>query len=178
MDLSLLPLELARWDEAEPGELFIVPIYSDVRPLRGPAGLLDWRLCGDLSAALREEKLTGEVGEKLLLPTRRIPWQAVLVVGSGPSRGFDEKRFIAVCGGALEAARKLRKTRLAIALPGRELGLIEPRRAVVLMREQLPPDEPPPAITLIDSPPALKSMSELLGLAPKAKPRAVTPLAR
>src|SRR5436305_1045253 len=126
MDLAvtLLPLELSRWDESEPGDLFIIPIYTDIRPLRGPAGLLDWRLCGDLSAALREERLTGEVGEKLLLPTRRIPWQAILVMGAGSSRAFDEKRFIAVCGAALETARKLRKDRLAFALPGRDLGLI------------------------------------------------------
>jgi hypothetical protein len=171
MQLALLPVELGRWDEADGGELFIVPIYSDVRPLRGPAGLLDWRLCGALSAACREERFKGEVGEKLLLPTRRIPWQAVLVVGAGPAKGFDEKRFIAVCGGALDAARRLRKTRLAISLPGRELGLIEPRRAVVLMRE-LAAGEPAPSITLIDSPAALKSMGELLGLALKAKPRA------
>jgi hypothetical protein len=45
---SFLPVDLLRWDRGPGGDALVVPVWSDVRPLRGAAGLLDWRLCGRL----------------------------------------------------------------------------------------------------------------------------------
>jgi hypothetical protein len=170
--VTLLPLDLARWDQAPAGDLFAVPITTDIRPLRGPAGLLDWRLNGRLSHWLREERFAGEPGEKLLMPTQRVPWSAVLAVGVGASTAFDEERFRTALTLVLDTARGLRLQRLAIALPGRDLGKIEPERALILLREVLGSGEAssPPAcdnvissLTLVDTAAALKTMSQHLG---------------
>jgi hypothetical protein len=174
--VTLLPLDLVRWDQAPAGDLFAVPISTDVRPLRGPAGLLDWRLNGRLSHWLREERFAGEPGEKLLMPTQRVPWSAVLAVGVGASTAFDEERFRTALTIVLGAARGLRLQRLAIALPGRDLGRVEPERALALLREVLAAAEAgsSPAcdnvissLTLVDTAAALKTMGQLLGQLPE-----------
>ena len=69
MRVSLLPIELTRWDQAAPGDAICVSVWSDVRPLRGAAGLLDWRMCGRLSALVAAGKVTGAEGEQTLFPT-------------------------------------------------------------------------------------------------------------
>jgi hypothetical protein len=165
--VTLLPADLARWDQAPPGDLFAVPITTDVRPLRGPAGLLDWRLNGRLSHWLREERFAGELGDKLLMPTRRIPWTAVLAVGVGASGAFDESRFRAALTLVLDTARGLGLQRLAIALPGRDLGRVEPERALALLRETvsaLSSDNVISCLTLVDTAVALRTIGQLLGL--------------
>src|SRR6185295_11900360 len=95
MKISFLPLELARWDQAPPGDLLAVGFYRDVRPLRGAAGLLDWRFDGRLSALIVAGALTGGLGEQLLMPSnRRLPWRLVLAVGLGASAEVDEARAV------------------------------------------------------------------------------------
>jgi hypothetical protein len=168
IDVALLPLDLARWDQAEGGDLFAVLICTDVRPLRGAAGLLDWRLNGGLSACLREERFTGAAGEKLLMPTARLPWQAVLAVGVGPSAKFDEPRFRESLATVLTTARGLGQRRLALALPGRELAKIDAGPAL----RELTENGALSALTLIDSAAALKPLGDLLGLSATARPRA------
>ena len=52
MDFRFLPAEPRHMDEASV-ELCACSIWSDERPVRGFAGLLDWRLGGRLSATSR-----------------------------------------------------------------------------------------------------------------------------
>jgi hypothetical protein len=169
VELSLLPLDLARWDQAPGGDLFVVPIWSDVRPLRGAAGLLDWRLNGRLSDCLREERFAGERAERLLLPTKRIPWRAVLALGLGATRDFDEARFRDTLDCAFTVMRGLGVSTMAAALPGRESDRIQPERAVTLFREAAQDRHHVSALTLLDTAPALKIMGELLGLTTAAR---------
>jgi hypothetical protein len=176
--ISLLPLDLTRWDQATAGDLFAVPVTTDVRPLRGPAGLLDWRLNGRLSSCLREERFRGEPGEKLLMPTQRVPWSAILAIGIGAAAEFDEGRFRLALAVVLATARGLvpgGQHRLAIALPGRDLGRLEPERAVTLLREVLASAHPAPSaltLTLVDTAAALKTMGALVGVSPGVPPAA------
>jgi hypothetical protein len=163
VDIALLPLDLPRWDQAPGGDLFVVFVATDVRPLRGAPGLLDWRLNGKLSACLRDERFLGARGEKLLLPTQRIPWQAVLAVGVGPGAAFDEAGFREALTTVARAARGLAQRRLAIALPGRELGKIETDRAVTLLQDLFSGGEVT-ALTLVDTAAALKTIGDRLGL--------------
>jgi hypothetical protein len=121
MQVSLLPLELARWDQAPPGDAICVPLWSDVRPPRGAAGLLDWRMCGRLSAMMAAGKVTGAEAEQILFPSaHRLPWRLVLALGAGPRRDFSEKRLQATVRRALKAVRGLGARRLALALPARD----------------------------------------------------------
>lgn len=67
-------------------ETLALYLPSDRRPLRGVAGVVDWRLCGELSRALQSGGLTGKLGERLLMGTRgRIGAQRLLVFGAGSS---------------------------------------------------------------------------------------------
>jgi hypothetical protein len=67
-------------------ETLALYLLSDRRPLRGVAGVIDWRLCGELSRALQSGGLTGSIGERLLMGTRgRTGAKRLLVFGAGPS---------------------------------------------------------------------------------------------
>jgi hypothetical protein len=172
VEVYLLPLDLPRWDQAPGGDLFVVPVWSDVRPLRGAAGLLDWRLNGRLSQCLRDERFTGEPAERLLLPTRRIPWRAILALGLGSARDFDDDRFRGALDTAFTVMRGLGLSTMATALPGRETGRIDPERAATLFREAAHNRDHVSALTLLDTSPALKIMGEVLGLTTAARARA------
>jgi hypothetical protein len=169
VEIYLLPLDLARWDQSVGGDLFVIPVWSDVRPLRGAAGLVDWRLNGRLSECLREERFTGTLGERLLLPTRRLPWRAVLALGLGNSSDFDETRFHTAIETTFTVLRGLGLQTVATAFPGRESGRLAPERAVGLFQQSAHAHADVTALTLIDTPAALKVMGELLGLTTAAR---------
>ena len=146
MAVSLLSVELSRWDQAPPGDVICVPVWTDVRPLRGAAGLLDWRLCGRLSSMLASGKVTGAEGEQTLFPTaHRLPWRLVLALGVGPRRDFSERRFQACVRRAFDAGRGLHARNLALALPGRDgerattgaAAALTSRRALDLVLQEL-----------------------------------------
>jgi hypothetical protein len=175
VEIAILPLDLARWDEAPGGDLFAIPVCTDVRPLRGAAGLLDWRLNGQLSSCLRDERFHGTVGEKLLLPTRRVPWSAVLAVGIGDSSALDDDRVRSAASLILATARGLGQRRLAIAPPGRDLcrGPAELDRVVaLLLSELLARGNDLRALTVVDTTAALKMIARLLGISGAKRPSA------
>src|SRR5262249_48703813 len=100
--VGFLGAELARWDQHDRAapEALVLPFFADERPLRGAAGLCDWRLCGRLSRLLRS-RLKGEFGETTLYPPGvRLPFQRLLLFGLGPQERFDEDL-------ALEANRRI-----------------------------------------------------------------------
>src|SRR5579859_7045204 len=137
MDLRFLPAEPRRLDEANV-ELCACSLWSDERPMRGLAGLLDWRLGGRLTALLRAGFLRGGVGEALLIPGKpHVPFEKVLVTGLGPRADFDDESFrraILHMGRALEG---LRVRRAVLELPGRASDAIDPERAITLTLETL-----------------------------------------
>jgi hypothetical protein len=128
--ITFLPIDLSRWDHGPGGDVLVVPVWSDVRPLRGAAGLLDWRLCGRLSQMIRDGRVLGAPREKLLLVTNRIPWRRVLAIGVGVSTAFDEDAFRSTIDCSLQALRGIGASSVAMALPGRDVDLIRPERAV------------------------------------------------
>ncbi len=66
-------------------ESLAICICSDVRPLAGLAGYVDWRMCGRISDLLRKGVVTGASREKVLVPTQgRVGQQT----GTGPKRIF------------------------------------------------------------------------------------------
>lgn len=59
--------------------------FTDVRPLTGVAGFVDWRVCGALSRRLESKEFFGKAGEVLLLATTgRLGRQRLFVFGLGP----------------------------------------------------------------------------------------------
>lgn len=106
-------------------ELVILPFFSDERPLRGAAGLIDWRLCGALSRKLLAGYIDGRFGEKSLLTSPgTLKSEALLLVGLGDSSDFDAS--VAANASALiaDALRDAKVSTAALTLPGRSISLI------------------------------------------------------
>jgi len=165
--ITYLPVDLHRWDLGPVGDVLAVPVWTDIRPLRGATGLLDWRLCGKLSKMIREGRVAGAPGEKLLLMSSRIPWKRVLVVGVGDSQAFTGVEFRNAVDCILKALQGIGVSSLAIALPGRDIDRIPPEQAMrelmsVLDQNQRQGGAWLERLTVIDVPPATKGMSEVV----------------
>jgi hypothetical protein len=137
MDIRFLPPELRRLDEANV-ELCACTFWSDERPMRGFAGLLDWRLGGRLSALLATGFVTGEAGEKLLVPGKpHVPFEKVLLLGLGRRSAFGDGAFREAVMHIARALEGMRVRRAVVELPGRGAGAIEPEQAITLTLECL-----------------------------------------
>lgn len=160
MALSVLPLDLGRWDETK-RDCLVLPVFKDDRPLRGAAGLADWRMCGRLSRLLKANKANGEAGETLMLPPgRRLPFAKILWFGLGDAKGYSDERFKKDLMWILGVVAKANIVDWAFQAPGRSSGLIGARRAIeIMLDEQLVGEQ---AITLIEDPAGQKDMAELL----------------
>jgi len=158
--LSVLPLDLARWDESARDAL-VLPVFKDDRPLRGAAGLADWRLCGRLSRLVKSNRATAESGEALLFPPgRRLPFSRILWFGLGDARGYTDERFRKDLAWILEVVTAAGVGDWALQAPGRASGLIGARRAVEIMLENaMLVDQP---VTLLEDPAGQKDIAELL----------------
>jgi hypothetical protein len=160
MALSVLPLDLARWDESA-RDCLALPVFKDDRPLRGAAGLADWRLCGRLSRLVKSSRATAEHGETVMLPPgRRLRFSRVIWFGLGDAKGYTDERFRKDLAWILGVVTKAGVTDWAIQMPGRASGLIGARRAVeIILEDQLLADQ---AITLLEDPAGQKDIAELL----------------
>src|SRR5450755_448413 len=92
MDLSFYPLTLEALDQAQAESLCLF-VGEDERPLRGLAGLVDWRLAGGLSRFLRSGLVTGKGGDALLtMPGPRLGFHKLFIIGMG-LRGQTEEEL-------------------------------------------------------------------------------------
>jgi hypothetical protein len=158
--LSVLPLDLARWDETA-RDCLVLPVFKDDRPLRGAAGLADWRMCGRLSRLVKANKATGEKGESMMLPPgRRLRFARILWFGLGDAKGYSDTRFKADLAWILDVVAKANIKEWALQAPGRASGLIGARRAVELMLENDTLVDLP--IALLEDPAGQKDIAELL----------------
>lgn len=114
---QLLPAILESVDQVEVDSLAL-GIFSDERPLRGVAGLVDWRLCGLLSRFISAGRLSGRSAERVLMPgAGRIGATRIFIFGLGAREGFAA----ALPGLAAEIPDVLTRAdsrRAALALPG------------------------------------------------------------
>lgn len=160
MALSVLPLDLARWDESA-RDCLVLPVFRDDRPLRGAAGLADWRLCGRLSRLLKSERATADAGETMLLPPgRRLRFKRVMWFGLGDAKGYSDDRFRKDLTWILGVVNAAGVTDWALQAPGRASGLIGARRAVEIILEDAQLANQP--ITLLEDPAGQKDIAELL----------------
>jgi hypothetical protein len=160
MALTVLPLDLGRWDEAA-RDCLVLPVFRDDRPLRGAAGLVDWRLCGKLSRLLRDNRASADSGETMLLPPgRRLKFSRILWFGLGDAKGYSEERFKKDLAWILEVVKKAGVTDWALQMPGRASGLIGARRAIEIVLED--PDLSAQTLAIMEDPAGQKDIAELL----------------
>src|SRR4030066_663063 len=103
-------------------DVVALTFFEDERPLRGVAGLADWRMNGALSRLIMNETLCGREGESLLMSTDgRILSPRLLLFGLGESKVFDGKRFQGLLSTFVGSIAKLKFRRFAITIPGSSL---------------------------------------------------------
>jgi hypothetical protein len=160
MALSVMPLDLARWDEAQ-RDTIVLPVFKSDRPLRGAAGLVDWRLCGRLSRLVRANRATGEAGETIMLPPgRRLRFKKIVWFGLGDAKGYTEDRFRGDLSWIADVVAKAGVADWTLQMPGRASGLIGARRAIeIVLEDRALADQP---ITILEDPAGQKDIAELL----------------
>lgn len=83
-------------DRIEAG-ITVIPVFEDVRPLKGAAGLVDWRMNGQLSRLIENKRFSGEFEEVLLMPTAgRLRSRQLILFGVGSQEGFGDYLLPAV----------------------------------------------------------------------------------
>ena len=93
----------------------VVAFFEDERPMRGGAGLVDWRLCGRLSRLVLEERLSDRWG---LLPSQgRLQTPRILVGNLGRIRELDAPKLQRFARDAGRRVTQLRARSVAWDLP-------------------------------------------------------------
>jgi hypothetical protein len=129
MDLRFVAPDLRALDE-HPAEVIACCVWSDERPMRGLAGLLDWRLAGRVSRLAKEQFVKGDPGEVVCLQGKpRLPFDKVLLVGAGTRAAFDAEACRQATGALLRALEGLHVKRAVVELPGRSGERIAPELA-------------------------------------------------
>jgi hypothetical protein len=160
VDIRFVAPSIRRLDEAS-AELCACSLWSDERPVRGLAGLLDWRLGGRLSALLKNGFLTGRREEKLLVPGKPyLPFEKLLFVGLGPCGDFDDDGFRHAMRVLAAALVGLRVRRAVVELPGRGTDRIDPERAITLALECVGTSLEHEAWWLVEHPDAQKRVEQ------------------
>lgn len=144
-------------------ELIVLPFFADERPLRGAAGLIDWRLCGVLSRKLMAGYLDGNFGEKgMVAAPAKLKAEGLLLVGLGPIASFDLEVAEQACALISVALRETKVTTAAAALPGRNLDLLPALDAMQLWLKASPDDETLEELTVIEAAEEHRALGSLL----------------
>ncbi len=160
MDIRFLAPDLRRLDEASV-EVAVASFWQDERPMRGFAGLLDWRLSGRLSAQLVTGFAKGEADEVLMVRGKpHVPFEKILLLGLGERARFDEGVFRRGVERMARALEGLRVRRALVELPGRGTGAIDAERAITLTLECLGHDPEHDAWWLVEEPEAQKRIEQ------------------
>jgi len=167
VNVSFLASDLGKWDAAEGApDTLVLPFFADERPLRGAAGLCDWRLCGRLSRMLQSSRVAGKWGEVTLYPPgKRLPFARLLLVGLGAAERFDEKaareasRVIA--DHMWKLAARVATARYALVLPGRSTGRLSARRALEIFLDEAQATHAGAEIIVVESVAGQKEAAEL-----------------
>ena len=119
-----------------PGEVLVVPLFEDQRPLAGPVAVVDWRLDGAVTRMIMAGELSGRQGEVLALPTNAkfaAPW--LMLAGCGRWRTLDSRGYPALGARLLKLATRSGIRELALCLPLTE-G-VDPADLARIVREAL-----------------------------------------
>ena len=161
MKIAFVPPDLRRLDQLR-CDVLALSFFREDRPLRGAAGLVDWRLCGRLSRLVASGRLQGGTGELTLLPARpRLPFDKLLLLGLGPRDAFDEAAYVEALRATFAALASMRTHSVAIALPGRATAAIAPEAAITALLDLSGAAEEQDELVLIEDPENGKVMAAL-----------------
>jgi len=114
---EVVQADLAAIDRLDAEDIAVF-CWSDVRPLAGAAGIVDWRLCGALSRTLEQRFFEGRRAEVMLLAIGgRGRLRRVFVFGLGPAEGASDSVLKFVCRQAFDVLTQAGVKRLVFAAP-------------------------------------------------------------
>lgn len=159
MEFRFVPPDLRQLDDTGT-ELIACSMWKDERPMRGLAGLLDWRLAGKISRLARQSFIDGELGEVLFVPGRpRLPFDKIIVLGLGVRSAFGDGAFRETVTRLLRTLEGLHVRRAVVELPGRGAGAIEPERATEIVLDCVGDSPEHDAWWLVEEPDAQSRIS-------------------
>ncbi len=116
--LGFCPISLRALDERE-ADVLALTLFSDERPLRGLIGLVDWRMCGAISRWVRSGFVSGDWGERVLVPSNgRLNFPRLLLMGLGAREAYRADRARAAAQAAVAVTAGLNGRALAVGLFG------------------------------------------------------------
>lgn len=99
-------------------EAIVLLFFSNERPLKGATGLIDWRMNGSISRLISKGMISGEKGEAtLILPSRRIKSEKILMAGLGDSSTFGEASLKDTAIAIIRQLDKISIKNFAVAMP-------------------------------------------------------------
>jgi hypothetical protein len=124
-------------DEVQ-SQVALILYYQDIRPLRGQAGLVDWRLNGYLSRLIGEQRFLGGMGEALLMPSQgRLGPRELMVLGLGEQASIREEDYPKLVTMILERILLKKNHSISLSLSDLAPGMFEWRNAVRLFMSML-----------------------------------------
>ncbi len=134
--------------------LALLTTFEDIRPLKGRAGLVDWRLNGRLSKLIRNSKFQGNRGEALLMPSRgRLDADEILVLGVGARSAVGDPEIPPLLGEIVEKILRKGSPSFSLSLSDLIPGMFEWRNAVRLFVSMISGQEGELSVTLIEDKP-------------------------
>jgi len=113
-------------------------LFEDERPLRGSAGLLDWRLNGAISREIINGRITGQFKETVIIPSsKRIKSPKILLIGLGPARRISYPKLREVSAHFLQTLLKIDILDFCCSIPHSKPYPIECSKAVEVWVEGL-----------------------------------------
>lgn len=112
-------------------EALALPFFADERPLRGPLGLVDWRMCGFVSRLLTRGRMAGDALETVLIPARpKLHMDKLFLFGLGPEAAFQPDFVRGVIDHMLDTLARAKVRTSAMLLPGRSTARIAADQAM------------------------------------------------
>lgn len=162
MEVLFIAPDLRRLDELK-SEALALAFFEDERPLRGPVGLVDFRLCGQLSRLVLRGRARGAYGETVLVPTRpRLPFEKLFLFGAGPADALDASRFADVVERMLVTLDRARVRASVVGLPGRTGDRIGPVEAMEIFLARAAHHPEQDQVTLIEDADAQRAMAPVV----------------
>ena len=105
--------------------------FEDERPLRGPAGLLDWRLNGAISREIINGRITGRFKETVIIPSnRRVQSPKILLIGLGSAARISYPKLREVSAHFLQSLLKINVSDFCCSIPHSKPYPLECSKAV------------------------------------------------
>jgi len=123
MEIKILNQSVLDFD----GDLLIVNLFEGIKSPGGATGVIDKALNGAITEIIKNEEITGKLGETIIFPTfGKLKAKKIMVVGLGKSDKFGIDEIRKASGSAAMAAKKAKAKIVGTIVHGAGIGGIEP----------------------------------------------------